>query len=107
MLLRQYFVYIITNTTKTVLYTGVTNNLSRRLSEHYQAQHKGRSFAGQYKCYWLLHYETFRKPSDAIHRETEIKAWRRDKKVALLETLNPEWKFLNEEIMDWPPKTEA
>ena len=96
----NYFVYIVTNKNKTVLYTGVTNNLARRLYEHEQNSipFRHRSFAGQYNAYFLLYYERFEFIEHAIAREKEIKGWRRSKKEALINSMNAEWKFLNDEI---------
>lgn len=96
----NYYVYIVTNKNKTVLYTGVTNNLQARLQQHYtNAQpftHK--SFAGKYNAYNLLYYERFEYIQHAIAREKEIKGWLRSKKEALINTTNPEWRFLNSDI---------
>ncbi|WP_340199352.1 GIY-YIG nuclease family protein [Ascidiimonas sp. W6] len=93
------FVYIVTNKNKTVLYTGVTNNLSRRLEEHYKySEHGSKSFTGRYNCYYLLYYEAFEGMEEAIKREKEIKKWRRDKKIRLIESINPQWEFLNNTI---------
>ena len=96
----SYFVYILTNKNKTVLYTGVTNNLYRRLSEHFENAKPFRhsSFAGKYNAYHLLYYERYDWVENAIAREKEIKGWRRSKKEALINTLNPEWIFLNDEV---------
>lgn len=74
------YVYITTNPQKKVLYTGVTNNLSQRLIEHYMDRGTKNSFAGKYYCYLLLHFEEFNNPAEAIAREKEIKDWRRSKK---------------------------
>ena len=96
----NYFIYILTNKNKTVLYTGVTNDLARRLYEHEQNSipFRHRSFAGQYNAYFLLYYERFEFIEHAIAREKEIKGWRRSKKEALINSMNAEWKFLNDEI---------
>jgi putative endonuclease len=96
----NYYVYITTNKNKTVLYTGITNDLYRRLKEHEENSipFRHKSFAGQYNAYFLLYYERFSQVESAIAREKEIKGWRRSKKEALINTLNPEWKFLNDEI---------
>jgi putative endonuclease len=96
----NYYVYITTNKNKTVLYTGITNNLYRRLKEHQENSIPFRhpSFAGQYNAHFLLYYERFSQVESAIAREKEIKGWRRSKKVALINTLNPDWTFLNDEI---------
>lgn len=99
----QYYIYIITNPNKTVLYIGVTNNVARRITEHYANRGQKQTFAGRY-YYCLIYVEAFRYINDAIARETELKAWRREKKEALIATMNPEWKFLNEEWCgEWPP----
>jgi len=92
--MKIYYVYIISNYYKTVLYTGVTNNLSARLKEHYRESEQGKSFAGKYKCHYLLYYETFTNIQLAIAREKEIKGWKRVKKVALIDRQNPSWEFL-------------
>ena len=91
--MRQYYVYIITNYRKTVLYTGVTNNLSKRLDEHAYADNK--SFTGRYRVRYLLYAEQYISIHVAISREKEIKSWTRRKKVALIRTLNPEFKALD------------
>ncbi len=103
----RFFVYIITNSTKTVLYTGVTNNLPARLTEHYLERGNLTTFTGRYNCFNLLYYEVFPSASDAIHREKEIKGWIRSKKKFLIETENPAWEFINSEIMEWPPDKDA
>ncbi len=91
----QYYVYILTNFKKTVLYTGVTNDLVRRLEEHRQGTD---SFTAKYNCYFLIYWEHHQYINNAIEREKEIKGWRRSKKETLINDFNPEWKFLNEEI---------
>ena len=95
----NYFVYMTTNRNKSVLYTGVTNDLLRRLNEHKEESFKGkRSFVGRYNAYYLVYYECFDYILNAISREKEIKSWKRKKKDALVAGFNPEWKFLNEEL---------
>ena len=96
----NYYVYIITNQNKTVLYIGVTNNLQIRLQEHYQNSLSAgnTSFAGKYNVYFLLHYERFEQIEHAIQREKELKTWSRIRKEELIKIENPTWRFLNEEI---------
>lgn len=94
----NYYVYITTNPRKTVLYTGVTNDLERRLEEHYNNRGQPDTFAGKYYCYKLLYWERFDFVNDAIAAEKEIKDWTRAKKEQLISAFNPEWRFLNEEI---------
>jgi putative endonuclease len=98
MLNYNFYVYITTNPIKTVLYIGVTNNLSRRLSEHTENKGDKISFAGKYYCHNLLYYEHFTHIDYAIAREKELKKWRREKKNARITSSNPEWKFLNDEV---------
>jgi putative endonuclease len=99
----NFYVYIVTNYNKTVLYTGVTNDLERRLAEHYLKTGGNFSFTAKYKCFYLLWFEHFEYIDWAIRREKEIKGWKREKKVALINEENPDWKFLNSDVMDWPP----
>ena len=100
-----YSVYILTNKIKTVLYTGVTNNLEQRIIEHYIDRIEKKNFTGKYNCYFLVYYEEFKYVNDAIAREKEIKGWSRAKKSALISGFNPNWEFLNEELLgEWPPK---
>ena len=95
-----FYVYITTNPDKSVLYTGMTNDLIRRLEEHYDSRGQSDKFAGKYHCYNLVYWEYHKYVSHAIEREKEIKGWRREKKISLIESLNPEWKFLNAEIQE-------
>jgi putative endonuclease len=85
------------------LYTGVTNDLARRLYEHYTGTDQKNSFTSKYRCYYLVRYERYQYIQHAIEREKKIKGWLREKKTKLIEEENPGWKFLNEEIMEWPP----
>jgi len=91
---QNYFTYITTNPRKTVFYVGVTNNLERRLTEHYQNRGKPETFAGKYYCYNLLYYERHSKMQDAIEREKEIKLMNREEKEKLIKTENPGLLFL-------------
>jgi putative endonuclease len=101
--LHQFHVYIITNATRTVLYVGVTNDLPQRLMGHFIEKGKQKTFAGRYKCCFLIYSENFHWVEDAILREKEIKGRSRAKKERLIEVINPKWEFLNETIMEWPP----
>ena len=100
----NYFVYMITNPSKKVQYTGMTNNLPQRLTEHYLNKGKPMTFAGRYYCYRLVWWEHYQNVDEAIKREKQIKGWARKKKEALIEAENTKWKILNRNIMDWPPK---
>ena len=102
---RLYYVYILTNKAKTVLYTGITNNLEQRIVEHYIDRIEKNTFCGKYNCHFLLFYESYQYVNDAIAREKEIKGWLSIKKQDLIREFNPEWKFLNEELFGaWPPE---
>lgn len=96
----NYFIYITTNENKTTLYIGVTNNIQRRLSQHYfDSQNLKKSFAGKYNCYYLIYYEGFEDINTAIMREKKIKKWRREKKEILISEFNPKWEFLNHQVI--------
>ena len=90
----QYFVYILTNATR-VLYVGVTNDLYRRVWQHREGT--GSQFASHYHLSWLVYYESHPDVLDAIDREKQIKRWRREKKIWLIELMNPKWRDLAEE----------
>jgi len=92
----SYCIYILTNQNNTVLYTGVTNNLQRRVIEHRSG--KGGTFTKKYKVYKLVYYETGNNIEIAIAREKQIKAGSREKKIALINSMNREWKDLFEEL---------
>ncbi len=90
----MYYVYIITNKNNTVLYTGVTNNLERRMYEHKNKIVKG--FTQKYNLYKLVYYETTTDVNIAIAREKSIKNLLRVKKESLINSMNPGWKDLME-----------
>ena len=90
----NFHVYIITNKNKTVLYTGVTNNLKLRLQQH-QQKINPKSFASKYNLHYLLYYEHFGWVQQAIAREKEIKNLTRQKKLNLILDNNPNMDFLN------------
>lgn len=91
-----YYIYIITNKSKTVFYTGVTNNLRVRLKQHKENNANGKkTFASKYNVIYLLYYERFTWIQEAIAREKEVKDWRREKKIELIKTINPDLDFLD------------
>ncbi|MFH1254880.1 MAG: GIY-YIG nuclease family protein [bacterium] len=94
---RNYFVYINTNKTHNVFYTGVTNNLLNRNFQHKFKQDRN-SFTAKYNVNKLVWYETFNNIYDAIAREKQIKGGSRKKKISLVNKLNPMWKDL---ALDW------
>ena len=90
---KHFYTYIMaSNSLRHVLYTGVTGNLPRRVFEHKQKLSPG--FTSRYNVTRLVYYEMFAYPGDAIAREKEIKGWRRSKKIALIESMNPHWNDL-------------
>jgi len=91
----QYYVYILTNKNNTVLYTGVTNNLERRLYEHKNKLIDG--FTKKYNINKLVFYEITNDINSAIAREKQIKGWLRIKKIKLIEMMNPNWEDLSAE----------
>jgi putative endonuclease len=88
---RTYYVYILTNHSHR-LYIGMTNDLRRRNSEHKQKAIPG--FTKRYNIDILVYYETFSNAPDAIAREKQLKRWRREKKITLIESQNPNWEDL-------------
>ena len=95
--IKQYFVYIMTNANNTVLYTGVTNDLARRVYEHKHGL--GSAFVKKYNVHKLVYYEVGNDVHATIAREKQIKGGSRKKKIDLINSLNPEWKDLYEEII--------
>lgn len=85
-----------TNKNKTTLYTGVTNNLARRVNEH--KKHMQSGFSDRYNLEMLVYYEVTNDIKAAIYREKQIKGGSRRKKIALIESINAEWKDLSEDI---------
>ena len=92
----MYYVYIMTNWNNKLLYTGVTNNLERRVYEHRNKLIKG--FTYKYNVNKLVYYDCTDDVNSAIAREKQIKGWTRQKKNALVESMNPEWKDLSLEF---------
>lgn len=101
----NYFVYMVTNKTKKVLYVGMTNNLAERVVEHYLNQGNKKTFTGRYNCFNLVFFERYQYVNMAIEREKELKGWKRIKKDDLVNSFNPKWEFLNQEVCGiWPPE---
>lgn len=93
--MKQYCVYILSSKTK-VLYIGVTGNLPKRIQEHKDKLVKG--FTQKYNCVSLVYFEQTGNIMSALEREKQLKKWRREKKVNLIEGINPEWKDLSYEL---------
>ena len=94
--MNDYYVYILTNDRDKLLYIGVTNDLQRRVYEHKNGMFEG--FTKDYGIHKLVYYEMCHDVKDAIKREKQLKNWRREKKIALIERMNPNWKDLGEGI---------
>jgi len=89
----QFWVYIVGSSSGT-LYIGFTNDIDRRIFEHKSGEFEG--FAAKYGCNRLLYYEKFDNVFKAIAREKQLKGWRREKKIKLIEGMNPRWQDLAE-----------
>jgi len=96
-MIERCYIYIMTNKVNTVLYTGFTNNLVRRVYEHKEKIIEG--FTKKYNINKLVYYEIFNDARNAIIREKQIKAGSRKKKLDLINNMNPEWKDLYPEII--------
>lgn len=93
----MYYIYIMTNKYNKVLYTGVTNNLIRRVYEHKNKLVEG--FTSKYNIDKLVYYDCAESIISAIEREKQIKGWTKQKKINIIEAMNPEWKDLYESII--------
>src|SRR5688572_15399483 len=93
-------IYILANRHHTTLYTGVTEDLYSRIVEHRTKKYP-KSFSAKYNLNKLVYYETFHSIEEAIAREKQIKAGSRSKKINLIESTNPAWNDLFEEIKQW------
>ena len=94
-----YYVYLLTNKNKNVIYVGVTNDLVRRMYEH-KNHLDSSSFTAKYKVTQLVYFEHTTDVRCAIEREKQIKGWNRERKNGLVETMNPEWIDLYSSILD-------
>ena len=90
--MHRYYVYILTNKNRTVLYVGFTNNLTRRIKQHRAKSNPG--FSGRYNVHNLVYFETIQNANNAIKREKQIKHWNRQWKVNLINDMNPNWEDL-------------
>lgn len=95
--MKTYYVYFLSNTSNRVLYTGMTNNLIRRVYEHREQLIDG--FTKKYNVRKLVYFEQTQDVQSAIRREKQLKGWRREKKNALINGFNPGWKDLYPELV--------
>ena len=93
---QEFYIYILTNKYNKVIYTGVTNNLVRRMFEHRNRLVDG--FSSKYNLTKLVYYESTEDVETAIKREKQLKNWHRDWKINLINRLNPEWRDLSEDF---------
>ena len=93
----MYCVYILASRRNGTLYIGVTNSLQRRLEQHRDGQ--GSSFVKAYRVFRLVYVESFDRADEAITREKQLKRWKRDWKIVLIERENPEWRDLSDLIV--------
>ncbi|MCX6786025.1 MAG: GIY-YIG nuclease family protein [Candidatus Komeilibacteria bacterium] len=91
---KEYIVYLMMNNRNSVIYTGITNNLDKRVIEH-QQKINPQSFTAKYNVNKLVYYEMFNYVHDAINREKQIKGWRREKKLQLIRIINPKLEDLS------------
>ena len=103
--MKEFYVYMITNRSRVVLYTGVTSKLEGRVWQH--RNHVVKGFTSKYKLDRLVYYEQFADAISAITREKEIKSWRREKKNELVRTSNPSWEYLAKELFGGKSKSVA
>lgn len=92
---KYYHVYIMASISK-ALYIGVTGNFYKRIKQH-KEKHDPKSFTARYHCTKLMYYENYGDVNNAIDREKQLKKWRREKKINLFKSVNPEWKDLSHE----------
>ena len=94
----NYYVYIITNKIKSVLYIGVTNDLKQRIYYHSNPEANSKHFTHKYNCKYLLYFEHYFSIEAAIEREKQLKKWSRKKKEFLINQKNSSWCFLNDDL---------
>ena len=98
--MKKYYVYILTNKNRKVLYVGMTNNLSKRLIQHKEnIEYKVKTFASKYNLKHLVYYQKFTWVQNAIAREKELKGWRREKKLDLIRAFNSQFEFLEDRFI--------
>lgn len=93
------FVYILSNSTHTAIYVGVTNNLLRRVDEHRRHVYP-KSFTAKYQITRLVYFESFEDVRTAISREKQLKSWSRRKKNELIDDFNPKWRDLFPDVVE-------
>jgi putative endonuclease len=93
---KEYYVYILTTKNNTVLYVGMTNDMERQIYEHKNKFVSG--FTKKYNVTKLVYYERFQDIDDAIARENQIKSYKREKKIKLINKVNIKWKELDDDI---------
>ena len=94
----NYYVYILSSNTNVTIYTGITNDLIRRVYEH-RNEADPKSFTAKYKAHKLVYFEQTTDVRAALEREKQIKSWKRARKNALVETMNPHWRDLYPDIL--------
>ncbi len=93
---KQYYLYILASKKNGTLYVGMTNDLVRRIQEHHSRAIKG--FTEKYMVHRLVYYEVYDSPEEAIRSEKNIKAWQRAWKIRLIETVNPSWQDISNDL---------
>lgn len=95
--MKEYYIYILASKPRGVLYIGMTNNIRARLYQH--INNVSESFSSKYHTYNLVYYKAGNDVDEVIKREKQLKKWKRDWKIRLIEEFNPEWKNLYHEVM--------
>lgn len=95
---KTYYIYFLASISR-VIYTGLTNNLYFRVKQHKEAKDRS-AFTARYRINRLVYYEEYERIYEAIDREKQIKRWRREKKIKLIEEVNPKWKDLAKDWFD-------
>ncbi len=93
----MFYVYILTNKTNHVLYIGMTNDIKRRIFEHKSEMIEG--FSKRYHTHKLVYFEEYGSPTEAISREKQLKGYKRDKKIDLINKMNSDWNDLSEALL--------
>ena len=103
--MEKYFIYLITNNKRTVLFAGMTNDLGEELTSLYQKKGSKKSFPTKNNCYQLVYFEKSEVAHLALSRLKEMREMNRQEQENLIRSINPMWKFLNDQITKWPPKS--
>ncbi len=94
---KRYYIYILASKKNGTLYVGITSNLEKRVEIH-KGSYLKKSFTAKYRVHNLVYFESYDNPNDAIYREKQLKWWKRDWKIELIEKLNPNWDDISKQL---------